>query len=149
MPNTPRFTDKAYSRPTQRSRELRKNRTEAERKLWQHLRARQCADTRFNQQFPIGPFICDFVARTPKLVVEIDGDTHASAEAKAADERRTRFLNAQGYTVIRFWNREVMDNVEAVLERIANTLADTPSPNPSRRREGSLWSPARGRADKC
>lgn len=135
--------DKAYSRPTARSRELRRNATEAERTLWRGISARKLAGVRFNRQFPVGQFICDFVSREYRLVIEIDGGQHALA--KDYDSRRTRFLEAQGYTVIRFWNNEVMDNLDGVLTRIENTLADMPSPTPSRRREGSLWSPTRVR----
>lgn len=151
MPTSdPPFTDKGYKRPTRRSRELRTNATEAERVLCQHLRSRQLADVRFNRQFPIGQFVCDFVARGPRLVVELDGETHTSDAAKDADTKRTRFLNAQGYTVVRFWNHEVMDSVQGVLRRIELTLADMPSPSPSRRREGSLWASSRkSRAREC
>ncbi|GGB98714.1 hypothetical protein GCM10011494_16490 [Novosphingobium endophyticum] len=134
-------SDKGYSRPTARSRELRCNATEAERKLWQAISARKLAGVRFNRQFPVGRYICDFVSREYRLAIEIDGGQHALA--KGYDERRTRFLEAQGYTVIRFWNGEVMDNLDGVLTRIEQTLSDMPSPGPSRRREGSLWSPAR------
>ena len=143
------FRDRGYSRPTKRSRQLRASPTEPEKRLWQALRSRQIAGTRFNRQFPVGQYICDFVARTPRLVVEIDGGSHAGDEARRYDTRRTRFLNSQGYTVIRFWNREVMDNIDAVVARIETTLAEMPSPGPSRKREGSLWSPSRKRADKC
>ncbi len=129
--------DKGYRRPTARSRELRHNATEAERKLWPHLSARKLKGVRFNRQFPVGQFICDFVSRERKLVIEIDGGQHAvNAEY---DARRTRFLEAQGFSVIRFWNNEVMDNLEGVLDVIARTLDNMPSPSPSRRREGSLW----------
>ena len=129
--------DKGYCRPTARSRELRQNSTEAERKLWPHLSARKLKGVRFNRQFPVGQFICDFVSRERKLVIEIDGGQHAvHAEY---DARRTRFLEAHGFSVIRFWNNEVMDNLEGVLDVIARTLDNMPSPSPSRRREGSLW----------
>lgn len=138
-----RSQDKAYSRPTAKSRELRRNATEAERKLWQSISARKLAGVRFNRQFPVGQFICDFVSREHRLVIEIDGGQHALA--RSYDDRRTRFLEAQGYTVIRFWNNEVMDNLDGVLMRIEQTLANMPSPSPSCRREGSLWSPARSR----
>ena len=131
------FTDKGSTRPTARSRELRANPTEPERLLWQYLRSRRCGGVRFNRQFPVGPFICDFAARTPRLIVELDGETHARAETQAGDNARTAYLHAQGYTVIRFWNRDVMANVEGVVARIEQTLADMPSPHPSRRREGS------------
>lgn len=129
--------DKGYNRPTARSRELRTNATEAERRLWPHLSGRKLRGVRFNRQFPIGQFICDFVSRERRLVVEIDGGQHAFSTEY--DARRTAFLNAQGYTVVRFWNSEVLDNLDGVLEVIGRTLDNMPSPNPSRKREGSLW----------
>ena len=129
--------DNGYSRPTARSRELRRDATEAERKLWQHLRSRQLRGARFNRQFPVGQFICDFACRELRLVIELDGGQHASAADY--DKRRTRFLEAQGYAVIRFWNNEVLDNTEGVLVRIGEALDNRPSPGPSRKREGSLW----------
>jgi very-short-patch-repair endonuclease len=138
-----RANDKGYKRPTQRSRDLRNNATEAERKLRQQLSARKVRGVRFNRQYPIGQFIADFVSRERRLVIEIDGGQHATN--REYDARRTRFLNAQGYRVIRFWNSEVLDNVEGVIEVIGQTLDNMPSPNPSRRREGSLWTrPLRG-----
>ena len=131
-----RANDKGYSRPTHKSRELRRNATEAERLLWQHLSARKLRSTRFNRQFPIGQFICDFVCREKRLVIELDGGQHAfSADY---DARRTKFLEAQGYRVERFWNSEVLDNIEGVLVVIGQVLDNMPSPSPSRRREGSL-----------
>ena len=127
--------DKAYDRtPTLRSRELRNNATATERKLWQHLRNRQLSGVRFNRQVPIGPFICDLVARTPRLIVELDGGQHAVRTAE--DERRTRFLESRGYRVLRFWNNDVLENVEGVLAVIEAALNDRPSPDPSRFREG-------------
>jgi very-short-patch-repair endonuclease len=130
-----RFEDKAATRPTRRSRDLRNNATDAERRLWTHLSARQVAGTRFNRQFPIGPFICDFVSRSAKLVIEVDGGQHASQAA--ADAGRTAYLEAQGYRVIRFWNHDVLGNTEGVIQLIEQALADRPSPSPSRKREGS------------
>ena len=126
--------DKGYKRPTARSRELRLNATEAERRLWQQISARKIAGVRFNRQFPIGPFICDFVSRTAKLVIEVDGGQHAVDVTK--DEARTAYLEAQGYRVIRFWNNDVLDRIEGVVSEIERALADMPSPNPSRKREG-------------
>ena len=121
--------DKAYDRqPTLRARELRKNATSAELALWDQLRNRQITGVRFNFQRPIGPFICDFVARTPKLVIEVDGGQHS--EAEGYDLARTRFLNARGYRVIRFWNNDVLQNIEGVVEMNRQTLADMPSPAP-------------------
>ena len=135
-----RANDGGYSRPTARSRELRANATPAERKLWIHLSARKLEGVRFNRQFPVGQFICDFVSREKRLIIEIDGGQHATA--REHDERRTRFLNSQGYQVIRFWNNEVLGNIDGVLISIAQALNNKPSPDPSRRREGSLWNPA-------
>jgi very-short-patch-repair endonuclease len=125
--------DKAYTRPTTRARTLRANPTEAERRLWAGLSARGVRGVRFNRQVPIGPCICDFVARAIGLVIEVDGGQHAGSEA---DAERTRFLQARGYRVLRFWNDEVLRNMEGVVAVISAALADTPSPYPSRKREG-------------
>ena len=123
--------DKGYRRPTKRSRDLRENMTPAERKLWEHLRARKVAGVRFNTQFPIGEFVGDFVSRSAKLVIEVDGATHG--ESERADAARTRYIEKRGYRVIRFWNNEVIGNVEGVvseIERVLREMAiarDTPS----------------------
>jgi len=123
--------DKAYDRlPTLRSRELRTNATKAERALWRQLRNRQIAGVRFNRQVPIGPYICDFVARTEKLVIELDGGQHCSQADY--DSARTSFLSARGYRVIRFWNNDVLGNLEGVVKVIAAEFSDRPSPDPSR-----------------
>jgi very-short-patch-repair endonuclease len=129
--------DKAYDRePTLRSRELRNNPTPAECRLWQHIRNRQLSGIRFNREVPIGPFICDFAARTAKLIIELDGGQHAVRTAE--DERRTRFLASRGYRVLRFWNSDVLENVEGVLQVIEEVLNDRPSPGPSRKAGGEL-----------
>ena len=123
--------DKAYDRlPTIRSRELRNNATAAERYLWQFIRNRQLHGIRFNRQVPIGPFICDFVARTQKLIIELDGGQHAVRTVE--DERRTAFLASRGYRVLRFWNNDVLENGDGVLRVIEEALNDRPSPGPSR-----------------
>jgi very-short-patch-repair endonuclease len=129
------YRDKASNRPTARSRELRRNATEAERRLWARLSARQVAGTRFNRQFPIGPFICDFVSRTAMLVIEVDGGQHA--EQELADAQRSAYLQANGFRVLRFWNNDVLENTDGVVTAIMRTLLDSPSPSPSRKREGS------------
>lgn len=127
--------DKAYDRvPTLRSSELLNNPTDAERRLWRFLRNRQLNGTRFNRQVPIGPFICDFVARGPKLVIELDGGQHAMEGDY--DRNRTTVLEQRGYRVIRFWNNDVLGNVEGVLRVIEEALKDRPSPNPSRQAGG-------------
>jgi very-short-patch-repair endonuclease len=128
--------DKGYKRPTARSRELRLNATQAERRLWTQLSARKVAGVRFNRQFPIGPFICDFVSRSAKLVIEVDGGHHAVDVAK--DEARSAYLKARGYRVIRFWNNDVLERIEGVVAEIERVLSDMPSPDPSRKREGDV-----------
>lgn len=85
---------------------------------------------------PIGPYIADFAARSKKLIVEVDGGQHD--ERAAYDEARTRYLEAQGWRVIRFWNNDVLGNLEGVVATIERTLVERPSPSPSRGREGSL-----------
>jgi very-short-patch-repair endonuclease len=105
----------------------------------QAIGARKVAGTRFNRQFPVGRYICDFVSRSASLVIELDGDSHA--HSVDYDLARTRFLESQGYRVIRFWNNEVMENLEGVVKRIEMELANRPSPNPSGTREGGLWGP--------
>ena len=120
--------DKGYKRPTMRSRELRQNATPAERKLWEQLSARKLAGVRFNRQFPIGPFICDFVSRTAKLIIEVDGGQHAVDVEK--DQSRTVYLEAQGYRVIRFWNNDVLERIEGVMREIEAVLVTCPPPTP-------------------
>jgi very-short-patch-repair endonuclease len=129
--------DKAYDRlPTARSRELRTHATAAERLLWRKISNRQLAGARFNRQVPIGPFICDFVCRSLKLVIELDGGQHALSTDK--DGQRTAYLERQGYHVLRFWNNDVLGNVDGVITVIEMALRDRPSPNPSRRAGGEF-----------
>ncbi|WP_457348404.1 endonuclease domain-containing protein [Sphingomonas sp. UYP23] len=111
-----------------RARDLRANATDAERRLWAQISARKVAGARFNRQVPIGPFICDFVSRSAKLVIEVDGGQHtANAEA---DLSRTLYLERQGYRVLRFWNNDVMERIEGVVMTIERALVDSPSPQP-------------------
>ena len=120
--------DKAYNQiPTTRSRELRNNSTDAEKRLWRYLRNRQLDGVRFNRQVPIGPYIRDFAARTARLIVELDGGQHS--ETVGYDQARTRFLQARGYRVIRFWNNDVLQNIEGVVTAILQALSDRPSPS--------------------
>src|SRR5215469_996885 len=104
----------------ERDRSLRRDMTEAEQRLWQMLRSRQTEGYRFRRQVPIGGFIADFVCHAARPIVEIDGGQHdPSSEAEAT---RTRFLEAEGYRVLRFWNNEVLDNPEGVRGAIADAL---------------------------
>ena len=117
-----------------RARALRRNATQAERILWRRLREMPLP-VRVRRQRPIGRYIADFTLPARKLVIEIDGGQHASAIAR--DNALTRVLEARGWRVIRFWNSDVMGNLEGVLETIAAEIARTPSsprPSPPRRR---------------
>jgi very-short-patch-repair endonuclease len=103
-----------------RARELRRNQTEVEKRLWAKLRAWQLGGAKFRRQQPIGPYIADFVCFERKLIVELDGGQHAATVA--ADERRTAWLESQGFRVMRFWNNDVIENIEGVLETIAREI---------------------------
>ena len=112
-----------------RSQELRHDQTQAEAYLRERLRAKRLQGLKFKRQVPIGPYIADFVCRQAKLIVELDGSQHA--DAADYDERRTRFLQDQGYQVLRFWNNDVLERTEAVLEVILAAAAG-PLPGVSR-----------------
>ncbi|QUS41548.1 endonuclease domain-containing protein [Tardiphaga alba] len=96
---------------TTKSRELRANSTDAETKLWNALRNRQIAGFKFVRQEPIGRYICDFVCREKTLVIEADGGQHLESERYKV---RDRYLREQGYRVLRFWNNDVLSNIEGV-----------------------------------
>jgi very-short-patch-repair endonuclease len=107
------------------ARTMRNEPTEAERRLWNCLRNRTLDGYKFSRQVPIGNYIADFVCREKKLIVEIDGETHDDAKY---DERRTRFLEEQGYRVHRANNDDVYKNLDGVLQSILIALEHSPSP---------------------
>jgi very-short-patch-repair endonuclease len=110
------------------ARQLRHNSTEAEKRLWRLLRSRQTA-AKFRRQQPIEGYIVDFVSFEHRLVIEIDGGQHADADEY--EERRTRCRVANGFSILRFRNNEVMENEEGVLERIMTAVRTAPTPSPS------------------
>ncbi|MGZ4971025.1 MAG: endonuclease domain-containing protein [Methylobacter sp.] len=101
---------------TTKARSLRKNQTDVESLLWQKLRNRQVLNFKFRRQFPIVPFIVDFCCPELKLIIELDGSQHF--EQATYDQERSFYLAQRGFKVIRFWNNEVIENSEGVLERI-------------------------------
>src|SRR3990172_2637522 len=107
---------------TLRARHLRNHPTEVETKLWRHLRLRQIGDYKFRRQQPIGPYIVDFVCLEKKVVVELDGGQHA--EQISEDTQRTAWLESQGFHVLRFWNHQVLEEMETVKAVIYQTLLD-------------------------
>jgi very-short-patch-repair endonuclease len=128
------------------ARRLRRDSTDAERRLWYRLRARQIDGAKFVRQEPIGPYVVDFICRERRLIVEVDGGQHATDPRDAV---RDRMLSDHGYRVLRFWNNDVLSNTEGVLESIAAALSETmsvrtrgaaphPNPLPAERGEGAL-----------
>ena len=97
-----------------RAKELRKNSTDAERALWRQLRAHRLAGHKFRRQQPVGRYIVDFVCFEKQLIIELDGGQHT--EQVAYDVERSTWLQSQGFRVLRFWNHEVLQNTEAVVE---------------------------------
>ncbi len=119
-----------------RARTLRQNMTEAERRLWQRMRSHQIKGYKFRRQVPIGHYIADFVCHEARLIVEIDGGQHDRSSPREVE--RSGFLENQGYRILRFWNIEVLENLDGVHETIADELGRIhPHPNPP---------PSRGRA---
>jgi very-short-patch-repair endonuclease len=109
------------------AKNLRKNLTDAERFLWKHLRAKQVEELKFRRQEPIGKYIVDFVCFEKDLIIEVDGGQHS----EAVDSVRDAWLRSQGFTVLRFWNHDVLQNSEGVLEVILRACSQrTPSPTP-------------------
>lgn len=103
-----------------RAKELHRNMSPAEEKLWQHLRAHGMGGVHFRNQHAIGNYIVDFCAPRRKLVIELDGSQHL--EQQEYDQERTRYLEARGYRVLRFWNNDVMNHTKTVLQVIWSTL---------------------------
>ncbi len=99
-----------------RAKYFRANPTDAERLLWTHLRLRQLGGFKFRRQAPIGSYVVDFVCFSAKLILEVDGGQHL--EREAYDSARTAWLGTQGFQVLRFWDHEVLQNIEAVREAI-------------------------------
>ncbi|MFQ5985217.1 MAG: endonuclease domain-containing protein [Alphaproteobacteria bacterium] len=106
--------------PSHYARRLRKNPTGAEHRLWARLRRRQLDGCQFRRQAPIGLYIVDFVCFSRRLVVELDGGQHA--RRLEADARRTSWLESEGFQVVRFWNNQVLENTEGVVEIIVEVL---------------------------
>jgi very-short-patch-repair endonuclease len=122
------------------ARALRKDMTPAERIIWYAVRAHRLSGAGFRRQVPIGPYIVDFVSHAAMLIIEIDGGQHFEDSHERRDAVRDAYLNAEGYRVLRFNNREVMTNRHGVLTRIAEALGEVAP---------SLPSPASGRGGEA
>ena len=114
-----------------RRRSLRQNSTFAERKLWSYLRMGQLDNVKFRRQFGVGPYVVDFYCPSAHLVIEVDGDSHGTEEALLNDEKRQREIEGLGIRFLRFTDQEVMESIEAVIDKISNYLARPPLAPPS------------------
>ena len=110
----------------ERSRTMRKNATDAERKLWKILKSEELKKLTFSRQKPLGNYIVDFYCSKAQLVIEVDGSGHGEVEQKRYDEERTAYLQGFNLKVLRFWNNEVIKNPEGVYETIIQTIKETP-----------------------
>jgi very-short-patch-repair endonuclease len=113
------------------ARGLRRSQTEPEKRLWRALREK-LPSAKFRRQVPFGPYVVDFLSFSGRMIVEVDGGQHA--EAAEYDAARTRYLADQGYRVLRFWNNDVIENLDGVLDRLAATLPPSPS-------HAAAWAP--------
>jgi very-short-patch-repair endonuclease len=113
------------SQRVERARRLRRDQTDAERKLWLRLRDRRLNGWKFKRQVPIDRYVADFCCPDGRLIIELDGGQHS--ERTEADAKRTAVLESCGYLVLRFWNNDVMKNMDGVLEEIVATLPQAPS----------------------
>lgn len=104
------------------ARRLRREQTPQETILWSRLRDRRLDGMKFRRQYPVGKYVTDFVCLEKKLIVELDGWQHGIGEGLKHDEERTRFLEAEGYEVLRFWNNDVNGNLDGVLLKIEERL---------------------------
>ncbi|PVE26480.1 endonuclease domain-containing protein [Microvirga sp. KLBC 81] len=133
---------------TSQSRALRRNATEAEKSLWRALKKIPVYGSHFRRQVPIGPYIADFACLKARLLIELDGGHHSQDNVAAYDERRTRWLESEGYRVIRFWNAELIENMPGVLDTIYAGLYGSPQSEavalPTPPRPDGRPSPSRG-----
>lgn len=104
------------------ARNLRRNSTIQERRLWNLLKNRQFYNLKFKRQQPIGDYIVDFICKEAKIIVEIDGGQHNEHENIEYDKTRTEYLNNLGYKVIRFWNNEIYENIDGVMSKLKEEI---------------------------
>jgi very-short-patch-repair endonuclease len=109
-----------------RARALRRAMTDAEKTLWRALRSK-LPEFKWRRQLPVGPYFADFACFAERLIIEVDGGQHAAATGY--DARRTAFLADEGFRVLRFWNNDVLSNVDGVLERVAGELSSPSQPS--------------------
>jgi len=137
------------------ARRMRLNQTSAEERLWRRLRDFPVQGTHFRRQVPIGPYIADFACMAAHLIIEVDGSQHGVGENVARDAERTRWLESAGYRVIRFWNNDITNNMDGVLESTYAAVHGSTIAEPATFKHKRWWrpspsghpTPARKRAD--
>ena len=130
------------------AKRLREATTGAEDLLWRRLRRFPMSGTHFRRQVPIGPYVADFACMAVHLIVEVDGSQHGRDDIRKRDERRTRWFEAEGYRVLRFWNNDLTMNMDGVLQAIYTAIYGSSSAEPvhlrhQRRKRDALVTPAR------
>ena len=128
----PRGRVRGYKALQLRAREMRLNPTEAEKCLWSMLRDRRMPSFKFKRQFVIDPYIVDFICFERRVIVEADGSQHAESEY---ERRRAAFLQSQAFSVLRFWNNDILANAAGVFEAIYSELTSPHPPKPA------AWAP--------
>ena len=118
----PEYAEGVRVGTTDKAKELRRNQTDAERTLWGHLRDRRLERYKFRRQRPLGKYIVDLICLEERLIVEVDGGQHSGRQMY--DSERDEWLESQGYRVLRFWNNQVLNEIESVKEVILATLKD-------------------------
>ena len=121
------------NRSRSRARSLRSDMTAAENRIWSRLRAHRLDGTSFRRQVPIGAYIADFACLQARLVIEIDGGQHADS---SRDIERDAWLRAQGFSILRYWNNDVLSNTDGVIEDIARAIAEAAPPSLTLPRKG-------------
>ncbi|HEX6901505.1 MAG TPA: endonuclease domain-containing protein [Thermoanaerobaculia bacterium] len=112
----------------EQAREMRKNPTPAEEVLWERLRDRKLHGLKFRRQCPIGPFIADFCCQDRRVIVELDGEIHETAQGVARDQGRDAYLRGLNYVVLRFPNQQVLEDPDSVVDEISTSIWKTPLP---------------------
>lgn len=106
----------------ERARHLRRNQTEAERRLWLYLKDMKREGFHFRRQCPVGPYVADFLCYSARIIIEVDGGQHGTDEGIEHDQRRDEWFAKDGYRVLRYWNSDVLGNTESVMETILSIL---------------------------
>jgi very-short-patch-repair endonuclease len=132
----------------ERAKQLRSNATEPEQRLWRALKRIPVYGSHFRRQVLIGPYVADFACLKARLIIELDGGHHSQDNIAAKDEARTHWLESEGYRVVRFWNAELTENMNGVLDTIYAALYDSPQSEavvlPTPPRPSGRPSPSRG-----